>query len=169
MKGSTLPLPLSHTHVLSLFKSILHSIQSTLTNLPLSHTQSDTQTHSVANLPVSRTDWRAPSPSPSISRTEWRTHSRQLLLSDTQSRGHARSYSHKYTEWTAHSLSHPYFRSLTYFFLLEKSGRHERFSPGKSAISKVQCSLPFQVRQILKFSNKKQSVKFTLLFSRMIA
>ena len=40
-------------------------------------------------------------------------------------------------------------------FLLEKSGRHERFSPGKSAISKVQCVLPFQVRQIFKFSNKK--------------
>ena len=41
-------------------------------------------------------------------------------------------------------------------FLLEKSGRHERFSPGKSAISKVQCSLPFQVRQLFKFSNKKR-------------
>ena len=49
--------------------------------------------------------------------------------------------------------------------LLEKSGRHERFSPGKSAISKVQCVLPFQVRQFSKFSNKKRCVNFTHRFA----
>ena len=53
----------------------------------------------------------------------------------------------------------------TFVFLLEKSGRHERFSPGKSAISKVQCGLPFQVRQFSKFSNKRRCVNFTHRFA----
>ena len=58
-----------------------------------------------------------------------------------------------------------YLRHVSIFFLLEKSGRHERVSPGKSAISKVQCVLPFQVRQFSKFCNKKRCVNFTHRFA----